>query len=143
MNMTPMIDIVFLLIIFFMTVSQVSEVNRERLDLPQAEGIAGPEAHDVDDQCQRGRRDPRCRHGLSHSPDLIALVADELARLGDDPNKLTVVLRCRPARNQQDGEPDGEGAGPHGDRKGEYSRFRCPTEPRESGHSAPQGKRLL
>ena len=36
--MTPMIDIVFLLIIFFMTVSQVSEVNRERLELPQQQG---------------------------------------------------------------------------------------------------------
>lgn len=36
--MTPMIDIVFLLIIFFMTVSQVSKVNKERLELPQQPG---------------------------------------------------------------------------------------------------------
>jgi len=34
MNMTPMIDIVFLLIIFFITVSQVSEARNEKLDLP-------------------------------------------------------------------------------------------------------------
>ena len=38
MNMTPMIDIVFLLIIFFMTVSQVSESIRERLELPKLTG---------------------------------------------------------------------------------------------------------
>ena len=37
-NMTPMIDIVFLLIIFFMTVSQVTEVNREQLSLPKQPG---------------------------------------------------------------------------------------------------------
>jgi len=91
--MTPMIDIVFLLIIFFMTVSQVSEVNRERLQLPRqpgsedqkpavltinftAEGeiIVGGTVHDVSS--------------------LIALVADELARLNDDPTRLTVVLRA-------------------------------------------------
>ena len=38
MNMTPMIDIVFLLIIFFMTVNQVTEVSKERLSLPQVKG---------------------------------------------------------------------------------------------------------
>ena len=37
-NMTPMIDVVFLLIIFFMTVTQVSEINKEQLELPQQEG---------------------------------------------------------------------------------------------------------
>ncbi len=37
-NMTPMIDIVFLLIVFFMTVSQISESSKERLQLPQLEG---------------------------------------------------------------------------------------------------------
>ena len=36
--MTPMIDIVFLLIVFFMTVSQISESNKELLQLPQLEG---------------------------------------------------------------------------------------------------------
>ena len=38
MNMTPMIDIVFLLIIFFMTVSQITRVNEERLELPKLRG---------------------------------------------------------------------------------------------------------
>ena len=38
MDMTPMIDIVFLLLIFFMTVSQVSEINKIQLSLPKLEG---------------------------------------------------------------------------------------------------------
>ena len=38
MNMTPMIDVVFLLNIFFITVAQVSEVNNVRLELPRQQG---------------------------------------------------------------------------------------------------------
>ena len=33
--MTPLIDIVFLLIVFFMTVSQISEIKRAKLELPK------------------------------------------------------------------------------------------------------------
>ena len=40
-NMTPMIDIVFLLIIFFMTVSQITQVNDEPIELPKLEGSLG------------------------------------------------------------------------------------------------------
>jgi len=38
MNMTPMIDVVFQLLIFFLTVSQVSRVNTEVLELPRLPG---------------------------------------------------------------------------------------------------------
>lgn len=38
MNMTPMIDVTFLLLIFFMTVSQVSAVNKMSVPLPQLKG---------------------------------------------------------------------------------------------------------
>lgn len=93
MNMTPMIDIVFLLIIFFMTVSQVSELNRERLELPRQAGSEDQQPavltiniNQAGDTIVGGTFYP-----LS---DLIALVADELARLGDDPSRLTVVLRA-------------------------------------------------
>lgn len=34
MDLTPMIDIVFLLIIFFITVTQITKVNQEQLPLP-------------------------------------------------------------------------------------------------------------
>ena len=36
MNMTPMIDVVFLLIIFFMLVSEISNLNTEQIQLPRA-----------------------------------------------------------------------------------------------------------
>ncbi|MFO7903751.1 MAG: ExbD/TolR family protein [Planctomycetota bacterium] len=93
MNMTPMIDIVFLLIIFFMTVSQVSEVNRERLKLPEQPGSQDQEASVLtinflaDGSIVVGG----ANYGFS---ELIGLVADELTRLGDDPTRLTVVLRA-------------------------------------------------
>ena len=37
-NMTPMIDVTFLLLIFFMTVNQVSKAQREEIPLPQLKG---------------------------------------------------------------------------------------------------------
>ena len=37
-DMTPMIDVVFLLLVFFMTISQISEVKKEKLDLPELQG---------------------------------------------------------------------------------------------------------
>jgi biopolymer transport protein ExbD len=44
--MTPMIDVTFLLLIFFMTVNQVSAVNQEMLDLPKQKGsLDQQEAH--------------------------------------------------------------------------------------------------
>jgi biopolymer transport protein ExbD len=92
-NMTPMIDIVFLLIIFFMTVSQVSEINRERLVLPEQAGsddqkpaILTININDVGEILVGGIKYP--------FTDLIALVADELARVGDEPSRLTVVVRA-------------------------------------------------
>ena len=36
MNMTPMIDVVFLLIIFFMLVSEISNLNMEDIQVPRA-----------------------------------------------------------------------------------------------------------
>jgi biopolymer transport protein ExbD len=92
-NMTPMIDIVFLLIIFFMTVSQVSEINREQLALPQQPGSEDQKPavltinFTADGQIIVGG-------AIYRMPELIALVADELTRLGDDPTRLTVVLRA-------------------------------------------------
>ena len=91
--MTPMIDIVFLLIIFFMTVSQVSEVNRERLELAQQAGSLDqkPAILTINFAQDGSIIVGGVEYELS---ELIALVADELTRLGDDPTRLTVVLRA-------------------------------------------------
>jgi len=93
MDMTPMIDIVFLLLIFFMTVTQVSELNKERLELPKLAG-AEDQKHttltvnvdDSGDVLVSGNRIT-----IAH---LLTLVSIELAKLGDDPSRLTIVLRA-------------------------------------------------
>ncbi len=45
-DLTPMIDVVFLLIVFFMTTAQFASMSKERLELPQQEGetAGSPEA---------------------------------------------------------------------------------------------------
>ncbi len=45
-DLTPMIDVVFLLIVFFMTTAQFANMNKERLELPRESGerAAGSEA---------------------------------------------------------------------------------------------------
>ena len=88
-----MIDIVFLLIIFFMTVSQVSEVNRERLELAQQQGSQdqNPAMLTINFTAEGEIVVGGAVYDLS---ELIALVAEELTRLGDDPTRLTVVLRA-------------------------------------------------
>jgi biopolymer transport protein ExbD len=39
-DLTPMIDVVFLLIVFFMTTAQFASMSKERLELPEQEGEA-------------------------------------------------------------------------------------------------------
>lgn len=45
-DLTPMIDVVFLLIVFFMTTAQFASMSKERLDLPKQQGESAgvPEA---------------------------------------------------------------------------------------------------
>ncbi|HEV7281015.1 MAG TPA: biopolymer transporter ExbD [Pirellulaceae bacterium] len=92
MDMTPMIDVVFLLLIFFMTVSQVSNVNREQLELPKLEGTKdqqeGPLVVNVDAEGQiivEGQR-------LS-APQLAVWMDREIARRGEEPSTLKVTVR--------------------------------------------------
>ncbi|NOZ21061.1 MAG: biopolymer transporter ExbD [Planctomycetes bacterium] len=44
LNMTPMIDVVFLLIIFFMTVAEFSRIETEEVELPVADEAAVEES---------------------------------------------------------------------------------------------------
>jgi biopolymer transport protein ExbD len=93
MNMTPMIDVVFLTLIFFMTVSQVSAVNKERLELPKQAGsqdqVESPITINVDEQGQilvSGNRVTLAQ--------LVAQVNDEIIKAGNDPSQLTIALRA-------------------------------------------------
>ncbi len=92
MNMTPMIDVTFLLLIFFMTVTQVSEVNKERLELPKQTGSADQQPVEL-------------IINITHEGELIvsservsmarltAILAEQLAAVGDEPQRVRVALR--------------------------------------------------
>lgn len=91
--MTPMIDIVFLLIIFFMTVSQISAVNHERVELPKLEGSEDqkPVVLTVNVTAEGEIVVAGDRMDVTQ---FISLVSNELVKVGDDPNRLTCVIRA-------------------------------------------------
>lgn len=92
MDITPMIDIVFLLLIFFITVTQVSETNREKLELPELKGS--------EDQKKTSLVVNVRENGqiiVADNPmevvDVAFLVGKELETNGGDPGLVTVVVR--------------------------------------------------
>jgi len=93
MDMTPMIDVVFLLIIFFMVVSQVTQANRQPLELPEEEG-----AHEQEPTTLIVNIDQTGQIIVSGDEvqidALIRRAADALRSVGGDPQLLTVTLRC-------------------------------------------------
>ncbi len=91
-DMTPMIDIVFLLIIFFMTVSQISAVNHERVDLPRLEGADDQKPVLLTVNVTEKGEIVIAGNRLA-LPQFISLVARQLVEVGDDPNRLTCVIR--------------------------------------------------
>ena len=93
MDMTPMIDIVLLLIIFFMTVTQVSELNRERLELPRLAGSEDQKQTTMTINIDAAGQVLVSGNSMSVAQ-LLTLVSAELAKLGDDPQRMTVVLRA-------------------------------------------------
>ena len=54
-NLTPLIDVVFLLLIFFMVSTSFSEMTQLVVDLPEAEGIARDNRQRTDIDCRCGR----------------------------------------------------------------------------------------
>ena len=93
MNMTPMIDVVFLLLIFFMTVAQVAEVNRARLELPRLAGSEDLTRSTLTVNVDAGGHVIISGRQVSVA-DLLANVSAELAKVGHDPDRLTIVLRA-------------------------------------------------
>ncbi len=93
LNMTPMIDVVFLLLIFFMTVSQISQTHHQPVELPKLAGATDQEASVMTINVLQ---DGRIVLGdqLATTSDVLAAVSRELADLDDDPSRLTVVLRA-------------------------------------------------
>lgn len=93
-NMTPMIDIVFLLIIFFMTVSQLDQNVLSPLELPVSsfgDDRAAPAALvlNIDSQGQL-----QVNNEVIQRDALDALLAQTLARADADDKTPHVRLRC-------------------------------------------------
>ncbi len=102
MDMTPMIDIVFLLIIFFMTVSQISRVNEEPLELPLTKSQGTEEQDQTTVTININDNGELVISGAQRSlPDAILAVTDELAKVGNEPSLIKVLIRCsRSARSE-------------------------------------------
>lgn len=91
--MTPMIDVVFLLLIFFMVVSQVSRVNSERLELPKQKGTEDQEPTTLIVNVNKEGEVIVSANVIS-VPELVGIVAEQLAQKGNDPSRLTINLRA-------------------------------------------------
>jgi biopolymer transport protein ExbD len=92
MDMTPMIDVVFQLIIFFMTVSQQSQLEDVQLELPRTAGVQdqGPTTITVNLTVD----DRIIVSGDAYDLDgLDGLISRELVAAGGNPDRVQVVLR--------------------------------------------------
>jgi biopolymer transport protein ExbD len=91
-DMTPMIDVTFQLLIFFMTVTQVSEISKERLELPKQKGSADQApAELIINVTHLGEV---IVQGETLSMGQVAgLLAEQLVQVGGDPGRMRVVLR--------------------------------------------------
>jgi biopolymer transport protein ExbD len=92
-NMTPMIDVTFLLLIFFMTVNQISETNNEPVELPQLKG-----SQDQSEAVMTVNVDQYGEIVVSGNRlslgQFASLVGGELAANANDPTRIKVVLRA-------------------------------------------------
>ena len=93
-NMTPMIDIVFLLIIFFMTVSQITRVTDQPLALPRVtDGDQTAKTATVTLNLNATGEIVVAGNKLSLENCLSAM-RDQLKKFENDPDRIHVQLRC-------------------------------------------------
>ncbi|MFI4876468.1 MAG: ExbD/TolR family protein [Blastopirellula sp. JB062] len=92
MNITPMIDVVFLLLIFFVTVTQVSQANREQLQLPKQAGDRDQDRSTLTININRAGRMSVGGADVELA-DLAAMVASELEKVGGDPQQIKILVR--------------------------------------------------
>ena len=94
MNMTPMIDVVFQLLIFFMTCSQVSEVNRTDVQLPKLQGTEDQLRTEIIVNIDQAGQLSVTGEGYT-VPEFMAMCAQEAARShGSDPSALSISIRA-------------------------------------------------
>lgn len=93
MDMTPMIDVAFQLIIFFMTVSQMTDANQERLQLPKQTGMENQQPKSMTINITN-TGELRMEGKATPLAGMVSRVSQELQTLGDDPTKLHIVIRA-------------------------------------------------
>ena len=94
MDMTPMIDITFQLMIFFMTCTQVSQVNKEKLELPQLKGTSDQQETTTLTVNVNQEGEIKISGTLRTVAELVSLVGDELVAAESEPSRIRVVLRA-------------------------------------------------
>ena len=92
LNMTSMIDIVFLLIIFFMIVSQISETNKEQIELPALSAELEQQSAKMTVNINADSEVIVSGESISINQ-LQAMVTQELAEVDGNTNRLFVTLR--------------------------------------------------
>ena len=93
-DMTPMIDIVFLLIIFFMTVSQITRVVDQPMSLPTVDyGAAKPISTTVTINIDKNGN--LIVSGKKFTLDrTIKTLQNKLAKSDNDPSRIKIEIRC-------------------------------------------------
>jgi len=90
-NIAPLIDVVFLLIIFFMTVAQISKVEVEAIEVPPVEG-GGEDQKPVTVMINVLEDGQIIISGKTHTLESVGALLAKMA--GEvDPAKVTVLLR--------------------------------------------------
>ena len=92
LNMTPMIDCVFLLLIFFMSCTQVSILNTIPMPLPRAPGTDDQTDATITINVDQGG-DLIVDGIVVELPQLAAILTDAIKDKGDDPERINIVLR--------------------------------------------------
>jgi biopolymer transport protein ExbD len=92
-DITPMIDVVFLLLIFFITVSQISDTQKDLVDLPKLTGAVDQEPttliiniRETGEIVVEGR--------VYDESAIIGVISQALASVNDDPSLVHAVIRA-------------------------------------------------
>jgi biopolymer transport protein ExbD len=99
LNMTPMIDCVFLLLIFFMSCTQVSVINKSPLDPPEQQGTEDQSEATITINVDKDG-DILITQGAYSLPEAAVLVKETIDEKGGNVDLVNVVLRVdRQARS--------------------------------------------
>lgn len=95
MDITALVDVVFLLIIFFLTTSSLVEITRERIELPQEKGESERQTSTpglIVNVTQSGELIVE-RKRVTHAQ-LLAMVRAEIEKAEDDPSRVDLLIRA-------------------------------------------------